>query len=302
MFAISQENASGLSEVPFRVVAGHAIVSVSVNGVGPFDFILDNGCETSMVDPKIAQALKMPIVGRTTLVSVSRETVVSLVIAKEIKLGRIVTSNLEVIVDPLEGEKSIAPTVHGILGEDFLQKFDFLLDNEEQRLVFEQEPGVLLSTMKGTHLDLPRQSSLDGRPIYKQLVVHARSFELAGRDLAMQLDSGTNMAILFSRVGGTLFLHQQGNMTSVIEGGHRQGAQLVRVPTLRVGNVNLVDMLLAIMDDQPHSPTGIDGTLPTYLFHSIYFSHSGGFVILNPSKAKRPRSMEMAVIDRVSHD
>jgi hypothetical protein len=286
LFASSRGIAPGLSEVPFRVVAGHAIVSVTVNGAGPFDFILDNGCETSMVDPEIAQRLTMPVVGQATLVSVSREAAVSLVIAKEINLGGMAASNLGVMVDPLRGPKSIRPTIHGILGEDFLQQFDFLLDNREQRLVFEEEPGVLLSIMEGTHLDLERQTSPAGRPAYRQLVVHGRSFELGGRDFAMQLDSGTDMAILFSRVSGTLFLSQHAGLTSLIEDGRRQGAQFVRVPNFRVGKVSLTDMPLAIMDDQPGSPAEIDGALPTWLFHSIYFSHSGGFVILNPSKAK----------------
>lgn len=292
--ASSQGTALGLSEVPFRVIAGHAIVSVMVNGTGPFDFILDNGCETSMIDPEIAQRLAMPVSGQVTLVSVSRKAVLSMVIAKEIKLGEMAISNLEVMLDPLRGPKSITPAIHGILGEDFLQKFDFLLDNREQRLVFEQEPGVLLSTMEGTHLDLQRPSSPLGRPIYKQLVVHGRSFELGGRDFAMQLDSGADMAILFSKVNGTLFLHQRAGMASIIEDGRRQSAQLVRVPNFSVGKVSLADMPLAIMDGRPDSPAGIDGALPTYLFHSIYFSHSGGFVILNPSKAKHPHPVKAA--------
>jgi predicted aspartyl protease len=295
-FASSQAIAPGLSEVPFRVVAGHAIVSVTVNGAGPFDFILDNGCVTSIVDPEIAQRLTMPVVGQATLVSVSREAAVFVVMAKEIKLDGMAASNLEVMVDPLRGPKSIKPTIHGVLGEDFLQKFDFLLDNKEQRLVFEQEPGVLLSMMEGTRLDLQRQSSPEGRSPYTQLVVHGRSLELGGRDFAMQLDSGTDTTILFLRVNGTLFLNQHTGMATVIEDGRRQGAQLVRVPNFRVGKVSLTDMPLAIMDDRPDLPAGVDGALPTWLFHSIYFSHSGGFLILNPSKTKHPHPVEMAVM------
>jgi len=296
VFASSQGIAPGLSEVPFRVVAGHAIVSVTVNRAGPFDFILDNGCVTSIVDPEIAQRLTMPVVGQVTLVSVSREAAVFVVMAKEIKLGGMAASNLEMMVDPLRGPKSIKPTIHGIVGEDFLQKFDFLLDNQEQRLVFEQEPSILLSIMEGTRLDLQRGSSPEGRPTYKQLVVHGRSLELGGRDLAMQLDSGTDTALLFSRVNRTLFLNQHTGMATVIEDGRRQGAQLVRVPNFRVGKVSLTEMPLAIMDDRPDLPAGIDGALPTSLFHSIYFSHSGGFLILNPSKARRPHPVKMAVM------
>jgi hypothetical protein len=150
--------------------------------------------------------------------------------------------------------------------------------------------------MEGTRLDLERQSSPDDRPAYKQLVVHGRSLQLGGRDLAMLLDSGTETALLFSRVNGTLFLRRETGMASVVEDGRNQGAQLVRVPSFNVGKVSLTEMLLAIMDDRPDVPAGIDGALPTSLFRSIYFSHSGGFLILNPSKAKHPHLVKMAVI------
>jgi|GEM_PF-1739795 len=296
----SQGTAPGLSEVPFRLAAGHAIVSVKVNGAGPFDFILDNGCVTSIVDPEIAQKLRMPVAGQATLISVSREAAVFTVIAKEIKLGGMAASDLEMMVDPLRGPKSIKPTIHGVLGEDFLQRFDFLLNNQEQKLVFEQGPGVLLGMMEGAHVSLQRQSSSEGLPAYTQLVVRGRSPELGGQDLAMQLDSGTETALLFSRVNGTLLLSRSAGMASVVEDGQSQGVQLVRVPSFNVGKVSLTEMPLAIMDHRPGVPAGIDGALPTSLFRSIYFNHSNGFLILNPSKAKRPHLQKTAVITETS--
>jgi hypothetical protein len=60
-----------------------------------------------------------------------------------------------------------------------------------------------------------------------------------------------------------------------------------------VGKVSLTEMPLAIMDNRPGVPTGIDGALPTSLFRSIYFSHSGGFLILNPSKTKHPHLVKL---------
>jgi hypothetical protein len=293
LLASSQDVAPGLSEVPFRVVAAHAVVSVTVNGAGPFDFILDNGCETSVVDPEIAQRLAMPVKGQATLVSVSREAAVSLATAKQVKLGEMSVSNLEVMVDPLRGPKASMPTIHGILGEDFLQHFDFLLDNREQRLVFEQERGALLSMMEGVRLDLQKQVSSEGRPAYRQLVLHGRSLQLGGKDLAMQLDSGANVAMLYSRVNGSLFLQQHAGMTTVVEDGRRLGAQLVQVPSFEVGKVNMSDMPLAILDGRPDAPQGIDGALPTGVFRSIYFSHAAGFVILNPSRAKHPHPVDV---------
>src|ERR1700733_2405820 len=43
------------SQIPFRLVHNALIVvSVTVNGAGPFDFVLDTGADTTIVDPAIA--------------------------------------------------------------------------------------------------------------------------------------------------------------------------------------------------------------------------------------------------------
>jgi hypothetical protein len=62
-----------------------------------------------------------------------------------------------------------------------------------------------------------RTADGEGKAAYTQLVVEARSPQLGGKDLAMQLDSGTDTAMLFSQPG--LLLRYSSSSLNVVEDG-----------------------------------------------------------------------------------
>ena len=50
--------------LPFRLVhTSVIIVTLRANGEGPFDFILDTGTDTTLVDPQLARQLSLPSTG-----------------------------------------------------------------------------------------------------------------------------------------------------------------------------------------------------------------------------------------------
>ena len=50
--------------IPLRVVAGRLLlVPVSVNGTGPYPFLLDTGATSSMIDEALAGRLALPRLG-----------------------------------------------------------------------------------------------------------------------------------------------------------------------------------------------------------------------------------------------
>ena len=61
--ARSLESAAG-GRIPMRVVAGRLlIVPVTLNGAGPFPFLLDTGATCSVVDEALADRLRLPRAG-----------------------------------------------------------------------------------------------------------------------------------------------------------------------------------------------------------------------------------------------
>src|SRR5580692_9603373 len=70
--------------VRFRMVKDYLIVvPVTINGSGPYDFVLDTGSNSTMLDQKLAEELALPrgsdttslgVMGSTTLSSISADS------------------------------------------------------------------------------------------------------------------------------------------------------------------------------------------------------------------------------------
>ncbi len=58
-----------------------------------------------------------------------------------LSVGEATASGLGAVVDKLTGQKMSAPRIRGVLGENFLTRFDFLIDYKQHLLRFE-EPGA----------------------------------------------------------------------------------------------------------------------------------------------------------------
>jgi hypothetical protein len=59
------------------------------------------------------------------------------------------------------------------------------------------------------------------------------------------------------------------------------------VRSLHLGRAEVDDLTVTAVAGQ--QDPDVEGLIPTSLFHSIFISHQGRFVILNPSLAKRNR-------------
>src|SRR5437763_295951 len=125
--------------VPLRQLQGGLIVmSLTVNGAGPFDFLVDTGAQTTTVDEQLASQLRL-VVDATAGVSgaaTSRRDAVT-------HLGQVATAGHQVgdvlaLIDKLAEPHAADPRIRGIVGEDFLAHFDLLIDNEHKMLCLDE--------------------------------------------------------------------------------------------------------------------------------------------------------------------
>ena len=62
---------SGIGQEPFRVkfrvVRDMIVVPVTINGAGPFDFLVDTGSTDTIIDRKLAEELHLPSAGTMIL-------------------------------------------------------------------------------------------------------------------------------------------------------------------------------------------------------------------------------------------
>jgi predicted aspartyl protease len=257
------------------------VVPVLVNGSGPYRFLLDTGTSRSVVDRQMADQLALPRIGQGSAVCVEENVAVTLVRSESVSMGAATVRNLSLTVLPKGA--GLPAEVRGILGEDFLENFDVLIDNRHHRIELQAGPGTLADGLAGERLPVRLDGVMDGSPTVGRLIVTGRAPELSGKDITLLLDSGVSSLVMFGGPGslGVGATPQNYTIASTTKSSIALGVSTKTVRQLRMG-AKVVSNVVAVAP--PARPgTDTDGLLPTALFQSIFISHSQRFVIFDPS-------------------
>jgi predicted aspartyl protease len=261
------------------------IVPVSINGSGPYDFLLDTGSAKSMVDQKLADELGLPRVGEKTIVGVLASAKTSVVNVNSFSIAGAAIAGGDVFCT--EHPPTIAGKVRGVVGEDFLRNFDVLVDYRHQLIELESVTDSLAKAFSGEHLPLQLDGMYQGQPTHNRLIVTGSIPELSGKPMTLLLDSGANHMVLFRDSLGA----GEGRMEPIRAGGFGSWAASETATrtfrTVSLGSSSVPDLTVVGLFRRPY--VDVDGLLPTSVFHSIFISHREGFVILNPSLPKPSR-------------
>ena len=124
------------SEVHFRVFRDSSLICVPVlvNRAIVAEFILDTGADTTIIDSSagIGQLEASPL--RVTQRTVNGTWEPNLVHLEEINMGDARVEGLNVLTADLSSLRRTAPGVIGVLGQDFLTHFDYVVDYRRQVL------------------------------------------------------------------------------------------------------------------------------------------------------------------------
>jgi predicted aspartyl protease len=267
------------------------VVPVSVNGAGPFNFLLDTGATNSVIDRGLADQLSLPRVGEEDVRGIQGDVRLSIVHAQSIAVAGRMIRDLRLTV--LSRANGLPSKVRGILGEDFLGHFDLLIDNQHHVIELQQGLGPMSDRFEGERLPVQLEATLEGNYVNHTLILIGSSSELGGKSVSLLLDSGVNYLYLFggeqSLGGGAT---QRECSRSTISDPSNQFICLQKVlPQLRFGNKKVVSLMAVAQLRTTSAYT--DGLMPTSAFHSIFISHSQKFVILDPSSKSRPAGRAM---------
>lgn len=279
--------APGTTEVTatFKIAKDYLIVvPVTINGSGPYDFVLDTGSNNTMLDQKLADDLALPRGKATTIFGAKGSMSLSAVYADSLSIARATVDGKGLFLFSSANLQGLPPKVRGILGEDFLQNFDILIDYRHQIIQLESGLGPLAETLVGERLPVQLSGTRQGKPTFGRLIITGRIRELGGDPISLLLDSGVNNLTLLRKNLGVGSSHQ-----AFVDAGAFKSSQMTTMETRTVRRLSLgineVDDLTVIaLASQPESDA--EGLIPTSLFHSIFISHQGRFVILNPSLPK----------------
>jgi predicted aspartyl protease len=258
-----------------------AIVAIKINGAGPYDFMVDTGATASILDAALFQELGLKAESTVIVRSVAGTDQEAASSIKEISLDGVSVQNVRVLrVEklPLGSEYR---GVRGVLGENFLQHFDILIDNQHHKMTLDAGTA-LAESLGGERLPVTFPPVAEGQEMrYRPLV----SVTVSGYDshpIQVLLDSGADHFVL---VGAkTLPVHSQ---LTALKVGTVNGSMncMSSENDVRWGKATATGVSMVMCQSAIENGRDYAGTLPTTLFHQIFLSHAGAYVIVNPGKA-----------------
>jgi hypothetical protein len=269
-----------VASVPLHVVNRYLlIVAVSVNHSGPYNFLLDTGTQTTVVDTALAAELHLETQGAAAVAGVGFQTSASSANLDLIEAGSHSVANQKVLVFGLENLQAIDLHIRGILGEDFLEHFDMLMDNGHNMLCLD-DTAALRASVKGQHIALAQSAS--SAVVSNSLIVEAKLSD-GKRPVRLWLDSGSNVAFLYNP---SEYLAQRTIQKAALQGTGGNAAQqsfsALAAQDVKIGSLELlnVSFLTPANAQQNQSITEFDGILTTWLFKRVFIDHSDHFAIL----------------------
>jgi hypothetical protein len=251
------------------------IVAVSVNHSGPYDFLLDTGMQITAIDPSLAAELHLESQGAAVVAGAGSRESASYAQVDLLEAGSQVVANQRVFVYGVQNLH-----VRGILGEDFLEHFDMLIDNSHGLLCLDGS-GTMRAAMGGPHIALvPRSEAENGSQLANLIIVEARLSD-ATRPVRLVLDSGANGAVLYNTAeylppprGG----HIQG--TSV--DGRQRMFSVLPLHDVKIGSLELIGVPFFGLSgtEKDARAKGFDGILTPSLFRRVFISNNNHFVVL----------------------
>jgi predicted aspartyl protease len=243
-----------------------------VNGFGPYIFLVDTGTTRTVIDPELAQQLQAPVIGGNSLTTVFDVRQDQLVRLSEMRLDEVTAFGMDAIVDQLEQVKILAPGVRGVLGEDFLSRFDILIDYKKRLLRFGE------AAPKGERCRFETRGEYHGAPTSNRLLIWTEFQGVNGGKVRLQLDTGAKVLVLFPANHDSFSSHLWGS-SMAFSSGPNVNTIHSRI-TIKVGTAMVQD--LDVVQNRHGVAFDAVGLLPASIFHRIYISHSGGFIVLNP--------------------
>jgi hypothetical protein len=173
------------------------VIPIEINHAGPYDFIVDTGAQVPTIEPSVAAELDVKAQGTTGVGGVATYARTAYSHLDLIEAGQHSVPVITVIQEMTQ-LKAADSRIRGILGANFLEHFDLLIDNGRHIFCLD-ESGALASTIEGEHIALaePRGSKQD-LPFTRPVIVAARFFAGDAAPVPLRLDSGSNAPLLYA--------------------------------------------------------------------------------------------------------
>jgi hypothetical protein len=275
-----------IDSLPLRLVENvQIVVPVTINHLGPYDFLVDTGAQITTVDPALAKALDLKIQGTTGIIGVGDYARTPFTTLDSVQAGTSVVEQVMAVIQNL-GQIHLADArIRGVLAGNFLEHFGLLIDYQ-QRLICLDQSHILEFKVKGQHIEfVPAHNPASKPPAPQTLTVAVRLSGMRKKSLLLRLDSGINVPLLYPSEHAA-HLVQTGTVPLRSRGtdGVEHGFAVLNRQDVQIGP-HLLRELLFVMPVSPRTdiPTPeVDGLLPTAVFQRVYINYADHYAVFQP--------------------
>jgi hypothetical protein len=191
-------------------------------------------------------------------------------------------ANQKVLVYDLKNLQATGLDIQGVLGDDFLEQFDMLIDNAHKLLCLDGA-DTMRTAVKGPHVALEIPASTTDTTLPKPLIVVTRLSD-GRRPIRLKLDSGTNASFLYNTDEYMALGLFHGPSLHGGASGSPRTFMALPPQNVRIGSVEIQKVLFTTLvgAETDSSTSSFDGLLTMGLFRQIFIDHADHFAVLQP--------------------
>jgi len=262
--------------IHFKLLANYGIVvPVRVNGVGPFNFLLDTGSTITMVDSSVATKAAITSAEAGAVASLARKIPVRIATAASVTFGPVERTGLELLVRDLGGLQAADRSIVGVLGQNALEDTDYLLDYPKRLIHFDISGAIARAIGGKRHVII--SVPLAGETGFSNPALCAGVDQASSCENLLLLDSGTASLVLF-RTAKLYGLPTRVGYIRDTTGADRS----TEIYTVDLCLEDLCRTLEGEKIDFRDDNTKVIGLLPTSFFRRLFVSNKGRFIIPEP--------------------
>ncbi len=180
-------------EIPFDFLHNQIVLRASINGEGPFNFVLDSGTHLTTIDLALARRLGMPLraAKRATSGAGGRRVFGHLATCSELRAGALTARNVSVAVLDLAGvSQMLGRPLHGVLGFDFVASRVTQIDYFRRRIRFYSRSPFPPSPDTSRRISFPMEFRANSvLPVLEECYVN-------GKRIPVTLDTGSSLGLI----------------------------------------------------------------------------------------------------------
>jgi Aspartyl protease len=273
------------ASIRFRLIRrSRIIVPVTINHTGPYEFLVDTGTESTIVDPALATELHLKTHDSAEVVGVGFSTQASFGYLDLLEAGSHSVANHLVVVHDLQPLQAADLHFRGIIGGNFLGHFDVLMDYAHSMLCLD-DTKVMQAAVKGGHIALVTPSLTPNEVSLTRLLIIPVHLSGFARRLLLTLDSGANAPFLFNHaVYLTPGLRETRQRDGYGGDGVKREFSILPPQSMQIGSLNIPEVSFATPADSRENTltSREDGLLATVVFRRVFISYADRFIVLEP--------------------